>query len=182
MKAKKIAITSASAFVDLPNAQRHLSHYFGCSGSPLEIDLVSMVDDVPSAKQAFDKELSEAMTFVESLGPGPRVISSTNASQGFNRKSENKDWYYAIGGYKYWGGGQACVGSNSYILHFEYKITDRYNWDKGKKVTIPLIGEVSDRFMGEFHRMGLAKEFDINGSMKKTVTWKKGMPPTIKDE
>jgi hypothetical protein len=97
MKAKKIAITSASAFVDLPNAQRHLSHYFGCSGSPLEIDLVSMVDDVPSAKQAFDKELSEAMTFVESLGPGPRVISSTNASQGFNRKSENKDWYYAIG-------------------------------------------------------------------------------------
>ena len=60
----------------------------------------------------------------------------------------------------------------------EYKFYDRYNWDMGKKVTI-LGVTVTDQFMGEFHRQGLAKEFDMRGSVKKTVTWKKGKAPKV---
>jgi hypothetical protein len=33
---------------------------------------------------------------------------------------------------------------------------------------------VTDAFMGEFHRQGLAKEFDCYGSFKRHFSWKKG--------
>jgi len=35
--------------------------------------------------------------------------------------------------------------------------------------------------MGEFHLVGLAKEFDMRDSVKKTIKWKKGQTPTITD-
>ena len=35
--------------------------------------------------------------------------------------------------------------------------------------------------MGEFHRQGLAREFDMRGSVKKTVKWKKGQVSQITD-
>lgn len=33
--------------------------------------------------------------------------------------------------------------------------------------------------MGEFHRQGIACEFNMYGSVKKTVKWKKGEAPQI---
>ena len=33
---------------------------------------------------------------------------------------------------------------------------------------------VTDRFMGEFHRQGIAQEFDCRGSFKRRFTWKAG--------
>lgn len=58
-------------------------------------------------------------------------------------------------------------------LDFEYKFFDRYNWDKGKSVTIFTI-TVTDEFMGEFHRQGLAQEFDCVGSMRRHFAWRPG--------
>jgi type VI secretion system Hcp family effector len=45
---------------------------------------------------------------------------------------------------------------------------DRYIWDKGKKVRIFGV-PVADDTMGEFHLQGLAREFGMNGSVKKTI-------------
>jgi hypothetical protein len=38
---------------------------------------------------------------------------------------------------------------------------------------------VTDKFMGEFHRQGLAQEFECFGSFKRKFSWKKGdaIPP-----
>lgn len=47
-------------------------------------------------------------------------------------------------------------------------VFDRYNWDAGKSVKI-LGVEVTDEFMGTFQKQGLAQEFDMNGSVKKTI-------------
>ena len=58
------------------------------------------------------------------------------------------------------------VCKDEYTLEFEYKFYDRYNWDGGKQVTI-LGHVVTDEFMGEFHRHGLARVFDLRGSVKK---------------
>jgi hypothetical protein len=63
-------------------------------------------------------------------------------------------------------------------VEFEYKFYDRYNWDRGKAVTI-LGVTVTDQFMGTFHRMGLAQQFDMRGSVKKTVKWKNGEAPKV---
>jgi hypothetical protein len=65
-----------------------------------------------------------------------------------------------------------------YTVDFEYKFYDRYNWDAGKSVRLAGI-TITDKFMGEFHRQGLAQEYDCFGSFKRHLTWKKGeaIPP-----
>ncbi|MFP4143897.1 MAG: hypothetical protein ACLFV3_02025 [Phycisphaeraceae bacterium] len=100
----------------------------------------------------------------------------TPASGGYNRKAESWDWYFAVGGYSAWGKGQATVkclanGEKEYTLDFTYEFLDKYNWDKEKSVSIFGL-TVTDEFMGDFHRMGLAKEFVMNGSVTETVTWR----------
>ncbi|WP_034161240.1 hypothetical protein [Sphingomonas sp. ERG5] len=55
-------------------------------------------------------------------------------------------------------------------MDFTYCFRDRYNWDGGKAVDFgPL--HITDEFMGEFHRQGLAREFDCVGSVQRAITW-----------
>jgi len=64
-------------------------------------------------------------------------------------------------------------GQRSYRLDFEYMLYDRYNWDGGKQVKIGDI-VVTDHFMGEFHRQGIAREFDCVGSLQRVFRWRQG--------
>lgn len=57
-----------------------------------------------------------------------------------------------------------------YAVDFDYCFYDRYNWDGKKAVTI-LGTVVTDEFMGEFHRQGLAREFDCYGSLHRRLEW-----------
>jgi hypothetical protein len=159
------------------DAAKHMAHYLGNSGRPYTIDLDGMVREVPSAKGRYEDEVAEAQEFVETLATGRYDITSTHCEVGYNRQSESRNWYFAIGGYSTWGRGVAVVtdgpAGRQYSLDFEYKFYDRYNWDKGKKVTIAHI-TITDHFMGEFHRQGLAQEFDCFGSFKRSFTWKTG--------
>jgi hypothetical protein len=116
--------------------------------------------------------------FVETLPPGSvNSFTSKNLEVGYNTQVESRNWYFAIGGYSTWGKGTATVSGTkadpTYTVDFEYKFYDRYNWDAGKSVTFAGI-TVTDRFMGEFHRQGLAQEYDCNGSFKRRLNWKKG--------
>jgi len=160
-----------------PNALAHLHHYLGNSGNDYQIDLKDMLREVPRAQSLRQVERDLAKAFVETLGEGSHNITSGSVSPGFNLKNQNWDWFYAVGGYKAWGKGKATVkcvsgGIYEYSLDFEYKVADRYNWDVGKSV--PIFGvTVTDKFMGKFHRQGLAKEFNMYGSVKETLTWSK---------
>jgi hypothetical protein len=69
---------------------------------------------------------------------------------------------------------QAPTGKE-YAMDFEYKFFDRYNWDGGKSVTLFKV-TITDQFMGEFHRQGLAQEFDCVASIKRRFTWRHGQP------
>lgn len=62
-------------------------------------------------------------------------------------------------------------------MDFEHKFYDRYNWDAGKSITFHGI-TITDKFMGEFHRRGLAREYDCRGSFKRQFIWKKGQSVT----
>jgi len=134
-----------------------------------------MVNEVPSAKALFESEVEEAKRFVETLPIGTCDICSSKAKVGYNLKSESANWFFAIGGYSVWGKGTASVSqvngvARAYSLLFRYKFYDRYNWDGGKSVTI-LGVTITDHQMGEFHRQGVAKEFDCRGSIEKLITW-----------
>jgi peptidoglycan hydrolase-like protein with peptidoglycan-binding domain len=161
------------------DATKHMYHYLDNSGAPYTIDLEDMIADVPSARERFEAEAAQAQAFVELLDVGVHDITSRMMQGGYNRKDENWNWFFAIGGYSSWGKGKATVADgmfgHEFSLDFEYCFFDRYNWDKGKSVTIFDI-TITDEFMGEFHRQGLAREFDCVGSIRRKFTWRKGQP------
>lgn len=178
--ALKAAIIQAlpTAYVVIgDDAVKHMVHYLNNTGKAYTIDLEDMVEDVPSARARYEDEVAQAQELVEKLPAGTHTIHSIKAENGYNYQSESRNWFFAIGGYTKWGQGTAVVRSVSgkleYELAFEYKFYDRYNWDAGKSVTFAGI-TVTDRFMGEFHRQGLAREFDCYGSFKRRLTWNKG--------
>ena len=157
-----------------PNATRHLRHYFDNNGLPLTVNLDDMVRNVPSAGKAMVAEFRQVQAFLSRLPPGRYDFTSQQAEGGYDGKGENADWYFATGGYSYWGKGRAQItnvhGQKHYDVEFVYKFYDRYNWDFGKETTIGPI-TISDDFMGEFHREGLAKEYDCFGSINRRLSW-----------
>lgn len=174
-----IQVLPESSLIIGRDAAKHMAHYLiDNDGKPLTIDLEGMVKDVPSAKNRFLREVQQMQKFVETLPPGSvNAFNSKNLEVGYNGQAESRNWYFAIGGYSTWGKGTATVSGTkadpTYTVDFEYKFYDRYNWDAGKSVTFAGI-TVTDKFMGEFHRQGLAQEYDCNGSFKRRLTWKKG--------
>ncbi len=172
-----MGILPGAAAVIGDDAAINMAHYMGNSGKDLTIDLEDMVADVSSAQKRYLAEVKQAKKFVEMLPDGKFGITSKRTNGGYNYKSENWNWFFAVGGYSTWGKGVAEVktlGKKTMItLEFEYKFYDRYNWDNGKKVTI-LGVEITDHFMGEFHRQGLAQEFNMYGSFKRKLSWEKG--------
>jgi peptidoglycan hydrolase-like protein with peptidoglycan-binding domain len=160
------------------DAVKHMAHYLENSGKPLKIDLEAMVRDVPSAARVFGAEVAQAKAFVEKLGPGTHQITSKRMNGGYNRPQESNNWYFAVGGYNVWGKGTAKIAAgpvDDIDLDFEYCVYDRYNWDNGKSVEIHGI-VITDQFMGEFHRQGLAREYDEIGSVKRSFKWRRGLP------
>jgi hypothetical protein len=157
------------------DAVKHMYHYFDNSGVKYTIDLQDMIDDVPISKAMYENEVENAKKFVQTLPIGNHNITTDTAVAGYNRKEQNWNWFYAVGGYSAWIKGVAKVeldksGKHKYRLDYEYKVSDRYNWDIGKQVEIFGV-IITDKFMGEFHRQGLGKEFDMEGSIKAAIEW-----------
>lgn len=168
--------SSAAVFIGY-DAAINMKYYFDASGLDLHINLESMIESGPTATARFKDEVRQAQKFVETLPAGNHQICSKSAESAYNYKSESSNWFYAVGGYCTWGQGKATVSNSTkdteYILEFEYSFFDRYNWDGGKSVTIGPI-TITDDFMGEFHRQGLAKEYNMKATIKRKFTWKKG--------
>jgi hypothetical protein len=157
------------------DAAKHMHHYFKNTGKDYIIDLEDMIDDVRNAKDLYESEIDNAKQFVQTLPVGTHNVTTDTAAIGYNLKEENWNWYYAVGGYSAWIKGVAKValdtnGRRKYSLDYEYKVADRYNWDEEKKVEI-FGEEFTDEFMGEFHRQGLAREFNMHGSIKASIEW-----------
>ena len=157
------------------DAVKHMTHYLNNSGSPLTIDLEGMVAEVPSAKVRFETEVERIKNYVGQLPPGTYDVTSKRAFNGYNFQSENRNWFFAVGGYSVWTKGRATITGtgpgHDCRLELEYKFYDRYNWDGGKHVHIAGI-EITDEAMGEFHREGMAREYDEIGSFRRSLYWK----------
>lgn len=168
---------SSAAIIIGFDATLNMKHYMAATGTDLSINLQSMMDAGPTAKARFRDEVSQARKFVETLPEGRHEITSKTVEGAYNYKEETWNWFYAVGGYVSWGKGVATVkkgaAGREYDLQFEYHFFDRYNWDKGKSVTIGPV-TITDEFMAEFHRQGLAKEFNMKGMVKRHFTWRHG--------
>ena len=116
-----------------------------------------MIKTVPSARRAMVAEFRQAQRFIQTLPPCEHYFTARTGESSYNYKAESPDWFFAIGGYTYWGKGVAKVlprqHGNRYEVAFSYCFFDRYNWDGGKSVDIAGI-TITDEFMAEFHREG----------------------------
>jgi peptidoglycan hydrolase-like protein with peptidoglycan-binding domain len=177
LKAAVFGVLPHATVIIGDDAVKHMAHYLGNSGSTYRIDLEGMMEEVPAARNALQAEAAQAQEFVEMLGTGKHAITSRTAEPDYNDKAESWNWYFAIGGYKSWGRGEATVQDGpkgrNYVLDFEYKFFDRYNWDKGKSVKIFDV-TVTDEFMAQFHVQGLAREFDCVGAIRRRLSWRHG--------
>ena len=129
-----------------------MAHYLENTGMPLRVNLENMIQSVPSAQLLMVMKFRQAQTFVQTLPPGRHQFTSINAMAK----------------------GEVTITKGEYARHyameFAYCFYDRYNWDSGKSVTI---GQwtITDEFMGELHREGLAREFDCDGVIKRSLAW-----------
>jgi hypothetical protein len=121
--------------------------------------------------------VAQAKDWIETLPLGRHAFTSLNVQSAYNYQDESRNWYFAIGGYCTWGKGSAVVTQSAavrqYEVDFEYKFFDRYNWDGGKSVTLLNI-KITDQFMGEFHRQGIASEYNCFGTFKRRLSWRQG--------
>jgi hypothetical protein len=161
------------------NAARHLRHYLGNSGDPLEVDPLRLLRDIPlfasraeGARLAMIKDLQdraraayngEQVVLYEDGEGKWRSIPSDPAILG-------DDWFYAMGGFSYGYTARAIVrppanGQGEPTIQIDYRlhVFDRYNWDKGKSVNIAGV-TITDDVLGDLHRVGIAREYEIRGT------------------
>lgn len=162
-----------------PNAVEHLMHFMANTGQDKVFDIRLMTTQSPSAKATYEGEFSRAQAFVETLPEGQHFITANRVKASTTVLDPSYNWAFTTGGYQYWGKGIAVVRPGpSYRLEFRYHVFDRYNWDGKKGVDIPLPAgrkvRVTDDELAEFHRQGLAREYNQRGSFLKVYEWKPG--------
>ena len=178
MQTKKALIQNNAGALTLiagVDATKHMLHYLGNSGSDLTIDFRGMVNDVQTVGDEMTGTIMDAQAFCEQLQPGSYFIISKATTPRMVHKWQSENWFLAVGGYHTWGKGKVVVedrgSGRGYRMDFEYKFRDRYNWDDNEKKVTILGQEIHNRDVGEFHREGIAKEFDMFGSVTKLVEW-----------
>lgn len=134
-----------------------------------------MMRDVDSFRGEVDRttaaEMRRLATEAEANGTyGQPVQFSSNWQGHYIRSTDNKDWYYAMGGVQYSVTGVATVhapdqpgGEPRIEMDYKTHVSDRYNWDGGKQTEIGPF-TITDESMAEMHRAGVAQEFNMSGS------------------
>ena len=159
------------------DAANHLSHYFGNTGEELKVDAKRFFQECPGARRLFLKWLRSAFDYVNQLPEGEHEFSLTGNDAAECKKEESVNWYYATGGFNAYFRGVAYVDERLTpswrTLTLTTQYYDRYNWDMGDSFVINN-KETLESNMGEFHLMGLAKEYDLSGEFIESFSWRSG--------
>jgi len=169
------------------NAARHMRHYLGNSGKTLSVNVDHMLRDLPDFKKLVEEQIAlarqEANARIMAGNQTESMQFSISSQWDLDKKHyanpvKKGDWFMAMGGfyYKY----TALIETTPSLtpnrettvkMTTQIHVFDRYNWDGGKSVPI---GDmiITDEMVAELHKVGLAKEYNINGSSSSvTTTW-----------
>ncbi|MFJ3903899.1 hypothetical protein [Streptomyces sp. NPDC090025] len=172
-------LIQAADFKGMTDAARHMSHYLGNSGTPMNLPVDKMMADVPEFKLYIDNIVrtnqddwrAQALEEFRKNGGQPVAFPvEAKAPEGgfYFSKELDQNWFYAVGGTNADVTGVVTVvadenGNPRVGIDYQANVWDRYNWDKDKGVKIgPL--SIPDGDMAELHRAGVAQEFDVSGS------------------
>lgn len=162
------------------NAARNLRHYLDNSGDPLDVDPRRLLRDIEIFRartaRARLQLIQDLQARARAAYDGEQVVLYEDGRGKWREGAPSSpdylgdDWFYAMGGFSFVYTGRAIVrppadGSGEPTVEIDYRlhIFDRYNWDKGKSVNIAGI-TIDDDFLGDLHRVGLAREYEIHGS------------------
>lgn len=165
-----------------PAASRNLLHFLGNSGEPLEQDVNGMLDEIPEfASQVEADRTALGLLAVRQAreqgvtGPVTFPLNTGWQGYGYNPPYQNRNWFYALGGWQYNLTGQVTVyppttpgGKWTYRVSSRVNIRDQYNWDGGKSTQIGPF-TVTDEQLARLHRVGLAQEFTAYGRSDMTT-------------
>jgi hypothetical protein len=172
---RTVAMTAEA--MGMNNAARHINHYLGNSGSPITVDVEDIFHDVPSFKEHVDADLAwrdeqlrkQALDKFNAGGGQPVTVPFGTGWNGYYlTKEESQDWYFAMGGISYSVTGTVTAvpdadGRPKLTMHYQVHVHDRYNWDAGKAAEVGPI-TIEDTQMGRLHTVGLAWEYDVDGT------------------
>ncbi|MFI5715693.1 hypothetical protein [Nocardia sp. NPDC051750] len=168
------AVASAADAIGYTHAAAHLDHYLGNSGDTLEVNVDSVLHDVPDANTHANSLAEQEIRRIASAAAAAENYDNPTTFQTdwdpfYITKESNADWFFAMGGTRMAASGvvitrEPAEGAQpSVVVEYKIHIYDRYNWDEGKSVEIAGV-TVHDKDMGELHTAGLAREYDIKGT------------------
>jgi len=173
------AVKGGGEIMGETDAARHMDHFLDNSGEPLDIDPGRLLRDMPEFEDEVREELrrTEAETVEQAKAHyrgEPISIPFVRDWRGYGETQTQPmtaNWFHAMGGFSYSTSGVVRVsppatpgGEPQVRIDHQLHIFDRYNWDKGKDVTLPVIGTVPDEDIQPLHRAGIAQEYEIHGS------------------
>lgn len=167
----------------------HMQHFLNNSGEPLTVSVDDMLDDMPVFKSKVEfryeneiiPQINQKLRSDYHGEPLEFHVTIPWKSNFYPDRSENKNWYYAVGGFSYAQTAYVRVtpaldGTPNVEVISQVHMFDRYNWDQGKSVTIPSSGiewidnstiandHITDEEMGRLHGTGIAQEYDLTGT------------------
>lgn len=179
-------VANMAEALDLTNAARHMRHYLDNTGATLDVDVNVCLRDSQALELRFEDEIATAKVDAETMMQGKDMAKANSFSlvgqkkNHYFQKSENEDWFFAIGGCTYWYTADVVYtpgdanAPGTLDMTIKLHLFDNYNWDQGKAVTIAGI-TVRDEQLGRLHKVGLAKEYSITGeSSERSLSWNHG--------
>jgi hypothetical protein len=140
------------------------------------------------------------------IAQGTELNFESRWNEFYAKKSDNPNWFYAMGGYYYWIGANAKIvsyvtGGNAIVkVVYKVAVSDYYNWDAGKAtlfekpegITLPPLPPtyegkiidlgnqliIYDTALAELHKAGIAQEFHIAGETRKMIVYYEYSPVT----
>lgn len=173
----------------LPDGANHLAHYFDGTGTPMDINPDTLFDAVPRLRSAVESQLGNAaLPHIDQAianGDYGRPIPFQSGWQTFNvAPGDNVNWHLGVGAGDHSVTGLVTVhppdapgGAHRVEVTYQSHVFDHYNWtagdyDKGVKLGPVKVPGTSDGFISEFHRAGVAQEYQTRGSsVVHTETW-----------
>ncbi len=158
-----------------PRAAELLDHYLDNTGDPFDLDVNSMMNDIPPMQARADAmvndEVNRIVAEAATTGQYGQPVPFRTPWQGYYMDSDaNPDWFRAVGGVDLSAGGVVTVyppdspdGEPRVHVESQVNVADRYNWDDNKETKIGPI-TITDEQMAGLQTAGLAREFDITGA------------------
>jgi len=161
---------------DLADATAAYAHYWGNTGSPLQVNYAKAYRDDSAVRSNVDSEIARTAAAVDRMAAGgATTFSVTGPAHAAGQYPVTENWQKTIGAYQQWSSADVKVEGNQVTMTVTVHAEDHYNFNRGQS---DIASGAPDNANGRFTELGWAKPFDTHGEITRTITWTLGSPPS----